>query len=187
MTDLNEYRQRRAAAKAYHPSQWTPIAWRDDAIATAQAFHANLDNAERGVALDEAAPQRALHRSRWSSHLFGQSRFRRAKIYDGLAVALLMALAALMGCIIVLLSAPKANADTGTRAFAWQYGPEICSYLDEHPTIAGVVAAGKTIIREGYTAEESGEVIAYSVFDVCQRHMPLLRQFIMVYGPKQVA
>lgn len=175
ITSLNDYRAKRAHARAIHPSIWTP----DDAIQTAQDFAAELEHAEIGTAYREQA--------RETSKLFGRSRFRRAKILDGLAVLLLMVLAALMGCVLVLASAPKAHADNGMRALAWEVGPELCGYLDEHPTFAGLVAASRIITSEGYTVEESGEVIGFSITDVCPRHNDLLARFLVVFGPRTVA
>lgn len=46
---LAERRARREQARAYHPAVWTP----QDAIDTANDFHAELAAAERGVAVDE--------------------------------------------------------------------------------------------------------------------------------------
>lgn len=43
-------RARRGKTRAYHPSVWTP----QDGIDTANAFHAELDRAERGVAVDDS-------------------------------------------------------------------------------------------------------------------------------------
>lgn len=176
-TDLNDYRARRAQAIACHPSTWMPIAWPADAIETAQQFAAELDNAERG----------RPDKPRWTSKLFGRSRFRRAKIYDGLAVALLIALAAVMGCILVLASAPHAKADGATDAYEWQYGPAACGYLSTHPTLAGLSAVLFDAQGLGLTAEQAGEAVASSVFDLCPEHIPLLRLFVQRFGPKQVA
>ncbi len=68
---------------------WTPR----DSVDTAQAFAAELADAERGRA-----------ESRWTAKLFGRSRFRRARIYDGLAVALLLMLTSALGVIVYSLS-----------------------------------------------------------------------------------
>ena len=42
-------RARRQKDRGYHPAVWTP----HDAIDTANAFHAEMGNAERGAAVDE--------------------------------------------------------------------------------------------------------------------------------------
>lgn len=39
--------------------------------------------------------------------MFSRSRFRRASLYDGLAVALLLILSALIGVVVVLASVPR--------------------------------------------------------------------------------
>lgn len=45
VTSLSSWRAKREQARGYHPSIWTP----QDAIDTANAFHAELHRAERGV------------------------------------------------------------------------------------------------------------------------------------------
>lgn len=174
ITKLSTYRARKRAAQSYHPCTWTPR----DAVDTANAFHAELAHAERGTAV-EAHPER-------TARVFSMSRYRKARVMDALAVALLIALMAALGVVGYAASA-KADTDTGMRALAWEIGPEVCAYLDEHPSIAGVMSAGQAIASQGYTAEEAGEVIAYAAFDICQRHIPLLRQFVATFGPRQVA
>lgn len=89
---------------------------------------------------------------------------------------------------IGLLNSPVAKADESTsRAFAWEVGPQICMYLDEHPTFAGIITSGKAVMEQGFTVEEAGEVVGYSITDVCPRHTDLLARFIVVFGPRQVA
>lgn len=175
ITSLISYRARKRAAMSYHPCIWTPR----DAVDTANAFHAELAGAERGTAV-EAHPERA------GARIFSMGRYRKARAMDALAVALLLALMAALGVVGYAASA-KADTDTGMRALAWEVGPEVCAWLDEHPSIAGVMSAGQAIASQGYTAEEAGEVIAYAAFDICQRHIPLLRQFVATFGPRQVA
>lgn len=82
-----------ATSQNNHPNVipiWTPR----DSVDVATQFHAEIDNAERGT----------VDRPRWTSKLFGRSRFRRAKVYDGLAVALLLMLTSALGVILFTLS-----------------------------------------------------------------------------------
>lgn len=129
---------------------WSP----QDSIDTAQAFALELHNAERGarycVRCDKS--QLVVHvdsdgvcrnckrRSRVERFLFSRSRFRRARIMDGLAVSLLLILMAAFGCIAVMLS-PQAKADVTDPqviAFTAAFGGVVCSVLDDgHATPAG--------------------------------------------------
>ncbi len=179
-TSLEDYRARKAAARAYHPSVrpiWTPA----DAVDTAQDFAAELEHAEIGAAYRE---QKKPH---WTAKLFGRSRFRRAKVYDGLAVSLLMALMACLGVVVFAASA-KADPDD-VAAWAAEYGPAVCHNLDDHNSLAGVYGTGLGIMDyTGMSAEQAGEVIAMSVYRICPRHIALLERFVAVYGSEgQVA
>ena len=147
---------------------WTP----QDAIDTAQAFHAEIDNAERGTTVDKP---------RWTQKLFGKSRFRRAAIYDGLAVTLLVALMACLGVVAFAASA-HADPDGASVAFAAEYGPAVCQTLDDHDSIPGMLGVGLAIVDEGLSEEQAGEVIALSVREICPRHLDLLKAFIAYYS-----
>lgn len=171
--DLNDYRQRKAAARAYHPSVWTPR----DAIKTAEDFHADIANAERGVAVDEQRPQRP-------QRFVGRSRARKACWHNRIAVALLLVTFALLGAIGY---AASAKADGTADAWEWEYGPAACAYLDdpENNNVAGLTGVILGAQEMGLTSEQAGEAVAASVLDYCPRHDDLLRAFVMRYGPRQ--
>lgn len=117
------------------------------------------------------------------------SRYRRAKLYDALAVALLMILMAALGCVVVLASAPWAHADSAADAWEAEYGYAACSFLDD-PSNTSVTGLSGVILgaeHMGLTPEQAGEAVAASVLDICPRHRDLLRQFVIKYGPRQVA
>lgn len=138
-----------------------------DAVDTAQQFHLELDN---------------------DSRLFTRSRYRKAKRMDNLAVALLMLFMAAFGALMALGYAPHAKASPSTEAYADIYGPTVCSVLSEYPTVAGVMGVGQGISEEsGFTPEQAGEVIAYSVFTYCPWHKPLLNRFIATYSSSETA
>ena len=163
-----------AAARAYHPSVrpiWTP----DDSVATAEDFHAEMANAERGLDINEP----------W---FMAQSRKRRARLMDGLAVGLLLALMACLGVILFAASA-KADPDSDAVAYASEYGGTVCSVLDDgHNTIAGLTGIMLAIQKHGgLTAFQSGEVVGLSVAEICPRYTPLLRQFVTRYGKAAIA
>lgn len=145
---------------------WSP----QDSVDTAQEFHLELANAERGV------PER-------KSRLFSVSRERKARRMDALAVALLLIVMAAFGCIVMLLSTPQAKADPATEAYADIYGPVVCQVLNEHATVYGVLGVGQGISEEsGFTPEQAGEVIGYSVATYCPQHMGLLKRFVAVFS-----
>lgn len=141
---------------------WTP----QDSIDTAQAFHMELHNAERGV------PER-------KSRLFSVSRERKARYLDALAVALLMILMALFGCILVMLSAPHAKADPDSMVYAYAatFGGAVCETLDEYPSFAGIYGIGDAIAEDGLTYHQAGQVIAISVAEICPQHLALVKSF----------
>jgi hypothetical protein len=176
--DLSDYRARRAAARAYHPAVWTP----SDAISTAQAFHAEIDNAEIGTSVD--VPPRTSTRG-LSRFLFGRSRFRRARVYDGLAVALLMVTMSALGVVVY---AASAKADGAVDAWQMEYGPAACSFLaDGHNTLAGLSGVILGAEHLGLTPEQAGQAVASSVLDLCPEYTPLLRAFVLRYGPVTTA
>jgi len=187
MTDLNAYRQRKAAARAYHPSVrpiWTPA----DSVSTAQAFAAELDRAEHGTAPVEAASQPARRRPRWSRHPFGHSRFRRAKIMDAIAVALLMAFMAALG-VIVFASTAKADDSYDAEAYAYaaHYGSAVCAVLDDYTSVSGVLGVMDGITQDGLTPYQAGQVVGISVTELCPQHGWLLDLFIDRYGSSSAA
>lgn len=180
LTSLSDYRARKSAAMAYHPAIWTP----QDAIDTAQAFHAEIRHAERGESVRSTETNSRVHNSRWTAKLFGRSRFRRARIYDGLAVGLLLALMAALGVIVFAASA-KADPDSDVAAWTAEYGPAVCLNLDDHNSLAGVYGTGLGIMDYGgMSAEQAGQVMAMSVYRICPRHIPLLERFVAVYGER---
>jgi hypothetical protein len=141
---------------------WAP----QDSVDTAKQFHLELDNAERGLFIDH-------------SWFLSQSRERKARLYDRLAVALLLVLCAALGVIGFTLAAPhaKADVDNVVVAYSAHYGGAVCSVLDEFPSENGILGIGKSIMEDGLTGYQAGQVLYLSVSDVCPRHMGLLRAF----------
>jgi hypothetical protein len=108
-----------------------------------------------------------------------RSRERKARLYDRLAVALLLLLCAALGVIGFTLAVPhaKADVDNVVVAYSAHYGGAVCSVLDEFPSENGILGIGKSIIEDGLTGYQAGQVIYLSVSDICPRHMGLLRAF----------
>jgi hypothetical protein len=103
---------------------------------------------------------------------------RKARLLDALGVALLLAFCAALGCIAVILAHPaKADTDPVVVAYSAHYGGAVCSVLDEYPSENGILGIGASIIEDGLSAYQAGQVIYLSVSDICPRHMGLLRAF----------
>lgn len=143
-----------------------------DAVDTAVEAHIELDNSERSQTARTVTSPKVGSKS-W---LFSRSRYRRARIYDALAVALLLAVCALLGAAVFFLSTGTAKADSADAvAYAAHYGDAICENLDEFPTPAGVFGTGQAIMQHsGMSAYDAGQAIAFSVYELCPRHWPLI-------------
>lgn len=120
------------------------------------------------------------HTPRLGRWLFSRSRFRRAKVLDALAVALLLAVVAALGCAVVMLGTGTAKADSSDAlAYAAEYGPAVCMTLDDYPTFGGIIGIGRAIVDQtGMSYHDAGQAIGYSVSELCPRHMGLLARFI---------
>jgi hypothetical protein len=136
---------------------WTPR----DAIDTAKQFHLELDNAERG------------------SRLMSQSRERKAKVMDALAVVLLFLLMGALGAATLLLVAPKAKADIDSVsvAYAAHYADAICTTLAGHPTNNGVQGILSAIRDHGLTNVQAAGAVVLAVTDVCPQQTYILERF----------
>ena len=137
---------------------WTPR----DAVDTARQFHLEVDNAERG------------------SRLLTPGRERKARVMDGLAVGLLMALMAALGCAVLVMSAPKAKADdidAISVAYAAHYADAICGTLAGHPTNNGVQGIIAAIREDGLTNLQAAGAVVLAVSDVCPAQQYVLERF----------
>lgn len=161
-----------------------------DAVDTAQQFHLECVNARRYCArcrlshlvvrIDPDGTCRSCKRgSRVAAVVFSRSRARRARIMDGLAVALLMLFMAVFGCLMLLWATP-AKAETPAEAYAALYGWAVCETLaDGHDSVAGITGIGDGIVEHsGLSTFEAGEVLAYSVYGQCPQYVPALKRFI---------
>jgi len=166
---------------------WTPR----DSIDTASQFHLEMDNAERGVRddveiADPVQMRQAFDPQGW---LMSQSRFRKAKVYDFLAVLLMLATMAALGCAVFFLSTPQAKADPidpVAVAYAAHYAGAVCATLDDFPNLNGILGLVSAIQDDGLTAGQAGAAIGLSVAEACPRYEPLLEAFINRYGSVNV-
>ena len=168
----------RDQARAYHPSMtpiWTPDDF-DQTVRDAQAVVKAGKRRVRIVGEDErGAP----------TLLFSQSRERKARRLDALAVALLMALMAALGCIVLLASAPHAKADVPSDAaieYASEYGGLICQVLDEHASVPGLMGVMQGVYEDGWTPYEAGQITGLSIYAFCPEHSVLIDRFVNMYG-----
>ena len=112
--------------------------------------------------------------------VFSISRERKARVYDGLAVTLLMALMMCLGVIVWAASA-KAEPSSGAVAYTAEFGGLVCSVLSEHPSTDGMVGIMAAIQQQGLPAYQAGEVMALSVAELCPQYTYLLRAFVTKY------
>ena len=113
--------------------------------------------------------------------IFAVSRERKARIYDGLAVMLLLALMACLGVVGYAASA-HADVDPTAQAYADRYGFAVCDTLADYPTSSGLLGIADAIEKDGLSGYQAGEVIALSVGDLCPRFTGLLERFAATYG-----
>lgn len=164
----------------------TPI-WSgaDDVLATATDAHREMDRLERERPSphgDEPTNQRGDWQGQTPllGRAISQSRARKARRHNRFAVALLMAASVLIGAIFY---AASARADGAVDAWEAEYGPAACSFLGQHPTLAGLSGVILGAEKLGLSPMQAGEAVASSVLDVCPEYTPLLRDFVRRYGP----
>ena len=115
--------------------------------------------------------------------IFAVSRERKARIYDGFAVMLLLALMACLGVVGYAASA-HADVDGAATAYAETYGGAVCSTLDSgFDNFSGIIGIIQAIEHDGLSAYQAGEVVAMSITNLCPRYDGLLARFINAYGP----
>ena len=151
---------------------WTP----QDSIDTARQFHLEMDNARDGVEIADPVKMRAAFDPEW---MFTQSRERRARLMDALAVALLFLLMGALGAATLLLMAPKAKADIDSVsvAYAAHYADAICTTLAGHPTNSGVQGILSAIRDQGLTNLQAAGAVVLAVTDVCPAQTYILERF----------
>jgi len=112
--------------------------------------------------------------------MFSMSRERKARIYDGLAVTLLLLFSAILGMILLILSSPAAKAEpsSGAVAYAAEYGGAVCTVLAEYPTTSGLQGILNSIQGDGLTAYQAGTAAALSVYESCPRFTYLLDLYV---------
>lgn len=84
----------------------------------------------------------------------------------------------------VMVQAGSAQA-TPVENYAADAGTVVCDVLDDYPTVDGVSGVVAGVMNDsGFTAYDSGAVVAEAVMLFCPYHVPLLRRYVAVYGEK---
>lgn len=66
--------------------------------------------------------------------------------------------------------------------YATKYDYAVCGVLDEHPTISGLKGILAAVMDDGFTAYESGQIVAMAVTLACPEYQPTLDRFVAIYG-----
>ncbi|MEO3760693.1 hypothetical protein ABGB19_20715 [Mycobacterium sp. B14F4] len=81
-----------------------------------------------------------------------------------------------------LLSTPQAAAEPDLTdrgwAYAGQYGPAICQFVDANPTVDGFVSALKNVGREGFSAYEASGIVIAALSSQCPHNYWLVDAFV---------
>ena len=82
------------------------------------------------------------------------------------------------------IAAVPAKADTGDAVYAYTatFGSVVCQTLDSYPTFSGVIGIGEAIAADGLSMKQAGQVMMLSAFEICPRHLGLLRSFADDYN-----
>jgi len=115
---------------------------------------------------------------------FSESRERRARRMDALAVILLMLTMAFLGTVVFAASAKAdPNVSDDVIDYAVRYGAgAVCPVLSEHHTVNGVMGVLLAIRDDGFSDYEAGQIVGLSVAEYCPANQPLLDRFVAVYG-----
>lgn len=81
-----------------------------------------------------------------------------------------------------MLSAPQAVAELHLSdrgwAYAGQYGPAICQFVDANPSMPGFASALKTVGRDGFSAYEASGIVIAAVSTQCPHNRWLVNAFV---------
>lgn len=122
--------------------------------------------------------------------LFSRSRFRRARVMDALAVALLILLMAALGVIVFAASAKAEPASPAVMDYVDRYGAgAICKVLSmpEHHTLNGMLGVLTAVENDGFSPYESGVIVGESINEFCPQNLRLMQRFVDIYGGTQPA
>lgn len=88
-----------------------------------------------------------------------------------------------LACAIIGAAlAGSAHADRADD-FAIAHAADVCTVLDHHPTIPGLLGVLNAAEQSGgLTPPQAGRAVALSVINVCPTHIGLLQQFVALYG-----
>ena len=92
----------------------------------------------------------------------------------------------LLGIAAGIITAAQAQAEPEPSIEVLEYTARaegaVCRTLSRYPTINGTSGILAAIEDEGFTPYEAGEIVALAVTDACPQFVPVLEQFVAVYG-----
>lgn len=102
---------------------------------------------------------------------------------DTIHPLLWLAVVGLILAFAIAYSIPPAGAAPVVSGFdyAENHAAEVCSDLDEDPTVAGVYRVLTDVMTAGLSEYAAHEAVARSVAFVCPHHQPLVKRFIAYY------
>jgi hypothetical protein len=77
---------------------------------------------------------------------------------------------------------PAKADDNAVYAYTATFGAIVCQTLDTYPTINGVIGVGEAIAADGLSMHQAGQVLMMSAFEICPRHLGLLRRYADTYN-----
>lgn len=84
-----------------------------------------------------------------------------------------------------LFAAMGAGAILAGTGIGWaaraDASPNICGALTVSPTVGTVELLVEAFVADGWSAEESGQIIATTVDELCPEKWPVLERFIAAY------
>ena len=88
-----------------------------------------------------------------------------------------------------LLAAVGAGAILAGTGIGWaaraEAAPNICNALAVMPTVGTVEQLGLALMSEGWSPEEAGQIVVWTVHGVCPEYMPVIDRFIAAYSDER--
>jgi hypothetical protein len=81
-----------------------------------------------------------------------------------------------------IAAVPAKADDNAVYAYTATFGAIVCQTLDTYPTINGVIGVGEAIAADGLSMHQAGQVLMMSAFEICPRHLGLLRRYADTYN-----
>ena len=92
--------------------------------------------------------------------------------------------ALLIGSLVRCTGTAHADAAQDYEAL---YGSAVCMTLDDYPSVSGMLGIMQSIVEDGLTEYQAGEVVGIAVHDRCPEYTGLARKFVARYSKSSVA